>query len=74
MKQLILTIALLVSLQALADTRIVSEDDGRKQRYARVTANYNKCVERVKRNYNPKTDDAIASVARCRHWAIMTTY
>ena len=39
---------------SLADTRIVSEDDGRKQRYARVTANYNKCVERVKQDYNPK--------------------
>ena len=72
MKQVILTIALMLSL-SLADTRIVSEDDGRKQRYARVTANYNKCIERVKRDYNPKTDDAIASIARCRHWAIMTT-
>ena len=71
MKHVILTIALMLSL---ADTRIVSEYDGRKQRYARVTANYNKCVERVKRNHNPKTDDAIASIARCRHWAIMTTY
>ena len=72
MKQVILTIALLVSLQAVADTS-VEREDGRKQRYARVTANYNKCVERVKRDYNPKTDDAIASIARCRHWAIMTT-
>ena len=72
MKQVILTITLMLSL-SLADTRIVSEDDGRKQRYARVTANYNKCIERVKRDYNPKTDDAIASIARCRHWAIMTT-
>ena len=72
MKQIVLTLALLVSLQALADTRIVSEEE-RKQRYARVTANYNKCVERVKQGYNPKTDDAIASIARCRHWAIMTT-
>ena len=51
MKQVILTITLMLSL---ADTRIVSEDDGRKQRYARVTANYNKCVERVKQDYNPK--------------------
>ena len=68
MKHVILTIALMLSL---AVTRIVSEDDGRKQRYARVTANYNKCVERVKQDYNP--DDAIASIARCRHWAIMTT-
>ena len=67
MKQVILTIALMLSL---ADTRIVSEDDERKQRYTRVTANYNKCV---KQDYNPKTDDAIASIARCRHWAIMTT-
>ena len=72
MKQVILTITLMLSL-SLADTRIVSEDNGRKQRYARVTANYNKCIERVKRDYNPKTDDAIASIARCRHWAIMTT-
>ena len=72
MKQVILTITLMLSL-SLADTRIVREDDGRKQRYARVTANYNKCIERVKRDYNPKTDDAIASIARCRHWAIMTT-
>ena len=70
MRQVILTLMLSLSL---ADTRIVSEDDGRKQRYARVTANYNKCIERVKRDYNPKTDDAIASIARCRHWAIMTT-
>ena len=70
MKQVILTLMLSLSL---ADTRIVSEDNGRKQRYARVTANYNKCIERVKRDYNPKTDDAIASIARCRHWAIMTT-
>ena len=70
MKQVILTIALILSL---VDTRIVSADDGRKQRYARVTANYHKCVERVKRSYNPKTDDAIASIARCRQWAIMTT-
>lgn len=66
--KLILTIALMLSL---AVTHIVSEDDGRKQRYARVTANYNKCVERVKQDSNP--DDAIASIARCRHWAIMTT-
>lgn len=65
MKLVILTLML-----SLADTRIVSEDDGRR---ARVTANYNKCVERVKRDYNPKTDDAIASIARCRHWAIMTS-
>ena len=72
MKQVILTIALMLML-SLAVTRIVSEDDGRKQRQARVTANYNKCIERVKRDYNPKTDDAIASIARCRHWAIMTT-
>ena len=72
MKQIALTIALLVSLQALADTSVEREAK-RKQRYARVTANYNKCVERVKRDYNPKTDDAIASIARCRHWAIMTT-
>ena len=72
MKQVILTIALLVSLQAVADTSVEREIE-RKQRYARVTANYNKCVERVKRDYNPKTDDAIASIARCRHWAIMTT-
>lgn len=69
MKLVILTLMLL----SLAVTRIVSEDDGRKQRYARVTANYNKCVERVKQDSNPKTDDAIASIARCRHWAIMTT-
>lgn len=67
MKLVILTIALMLSL---AVNRIVSEDDGRKQRYARVTANYNKCIERVKQ---AKTDDAIASIARCRHWAIMTT-
>ena len=73
MKQVILTLALLVSLQALADTSVEREEE-RKQRYARVTATYNKCVERVKREYNPKTDDAIASIARCRHWAIMTTY
>ena len=72
MKQVILTIALLVSLQAVADTSVEREIE-RKQRYARVTAKYNKCVERVKRDYNPKTDDAIASIARCRHWAIMTT-
>lgn len=72
MKQVILTIALMLSLQAVADTRVEREIE-RKQRYARVTANYNKCVERVKRDYNPKTDDAIASIARCRHWAIMTT-
>ena len=72
MKQVILTLALLVSLQALADTSVEREEE-RKQRYARVTANYNKCVERVKREYNPKTDAAIASIARCRHWAIMTT-
>ena len=72
MKQVILTITLMLML-SLAVTRIVSEDDGRKQRYARVTANYNKCIERVKQDYNPKTDDAIASIARCRHWAIMTT-
>ena len=32
MKQVILTIALMLSL---ADTRIVSEDDGRKQRYSK---------------------------------------
>lgn len=63
----------ILTLMLLSLARIVSEDDGRKQRYARVTANYNKCVERVKRDYNPKTDDAIASIARCRHWAIMTT-
>lgn len=69
MKQIALTIALLVSLHALADTSVERD----KQRYARVTANYNKCIERVKRDYNPKTDDAIASIARCRHWAIMTT-
>ena len=74
MKQIILTLALLVSLQALADTSVERKEEERKQRYARVTANYNKCVERVKRGYNPKTDDAIASIARCRHWAIMTTY
>lgn len=67
MKQVILTIALLVSATACSVER------ERKQRYARVTANYNKCVERVKRDYNPKTDDAMASIARCRHWAIMTT-
>ena len=73
MKQLILTIALMLSLQALADTSVEREEE-RKQRYARVTANYHKCVERVKREYNPKTDDAIASIARCRQWAIMTTY
>ena len=72
MKQVILTIALMLSLQAVADTRVEREIE-RKQRYARVTANYNKCVERVKRDYNPKTDDAMASIARCRHWAIMTT-
>ena len=72
MRQVILTITLMLSL-SLADTRIVSDDDGRKQRYARVTANYNKCIERVKQDHNPKTDDAIASIARCRHWAIMTT-
>ena len=71
MKQVILTIALMLMLSLACC--IVSEDDGRKQRYARVTANYNKCIERVKRDYNPKTDDAIASIARCRHWAIMTT-
>ena len=71
MKHVILTIALMLSLAVV--TRIVSEDDGRKQRYTRVTANYNKCVERVKQDYNPKTDDAIALIARCRHWAIMTT-
>ena len=71
MKQVILTLMLSLSL---ADTRIVREDDGRKQRYARVTANYNKCIERVKQDVkNPTTDDAIASIARCRHWAIMTT-
>lgn len=70
MKQVILTIALLVSATACSDTSVERE---RKQRYARVTANYNKCVERVKRDYNPKTDDAMASIARCRHWAIMTT-
>ena len=70
MKQVILTITLMLSL---ADTRIVSEEDGRKQRYVQVTAKYHKCIERVKRDYNPKTDDAIASIARCRHWAIMTT-
>ena len=68
MKQVILTIALLVSATACTDASVE-----RKQRYVRVTANYNKCVERVKRDYNPKTDDAIASIARCRHWAIMTT-
>lgn len=68
MKLVILTLMLLLF------ARIVSEDDGRKQRYDRVTANYNKCVERVKQDYNPKTDDAIASIARCRHWAIMTTH
>ena len=68
MKQVILTIALLVSANACTDTSVE-----RKQRQARVTANYNKCVERVKQDYNPKTDDAIASIARCRHWAIMTT-
>ena len=71
MKQVILTIALMLML-SLASC-IVSEDNGLKQRQARVTANYNKCIERVKRDYNPKTDDAIASIARCRHWAIMTT-
>ena len=68
MKQVILTIAILVSANACTDTSVE-----REQRYVRVTANYNKCVERVKRDYNPKTDDAIASIARCRHWAIMTT-
>lgn len=68
MKQVILTIALLVSATACSDTSVE-----RKQRYARVTANYNKCVERVKQDYNPNTDDAMASIARCRHWAIMTT-
>ena len=68
MKQIVLTLALLVSVNACSDTSVE-----RKQRYARVTANYHKCVERVKRDYNPKTDDAIASIARCRHWAIMTT-
>ena len=73
MKQVLLTLALLVSLQALADTSVERKEEERKQRYARVTANYNKCVERVKQGYNPKTDDAIASIARCRHWAIMTT-
>lgn len=72
MKQVILTIALLVSLQAVADTSVEREIE-RKQRRAKVTAKYNKCVERVKRDYHPKTDDAIASIARCRHWAIMTT-
>ena len=72
MKQVILTIALLVSATACSDTSVEREIE-RKQRYARVTATYNKCVERVKRDYNPKTDDAMASIARCRHWAIMTT-
>ena len=71
MKQVILTITLMLGLSLACC--IVSEDDGLKQRQARVTANYNKCIERVKRDYNPKTDDAIASIARCRHWAIMTT-
>ena len=66
MKQvIILTIALMLSLAA---TRIVSEDDGRKQRYARVTANYNKCVEVVHADEGNSVADA-----RCRHWAIMTT-
>ena len=69
MKQIVLTLALLVSATACSGEREIE----RKQRYARVTANYNKCVERVKRDDNPKTDDAIASIARCRHWAIMTT-
>ena len=72
MKQIALTIALLVSLQALADTSVEREAK-RNQRYVQVTAKYHKCIERVKRDYNPKTDDAIASIARCRHWAIMTT-
>ena len=72
MKQIALTIALLVSLQALADTSVEREAK-RKQRYVQVTAKYHKCIERVKRDYNPKTDNAIASIARCRHWAIMTT-
>ena len=67
MKQIVLIIALLVSANACRDTSIE-----RKQLYARVTANYHKCVERVKRDYNPKTNDAIALIARCQHWAIMT--
>ena len=71
MKQVILTIALMLGL-SLASC-IVSEDDGLKQRQARVTATYNKCIERVKQDSSPTTDDAIASIARCRHWAIMTT-
>ena len=67
MKQVILTLALMVSANACSDTSIEREEE-RKQRYARVTANYNKCVERVKQDYNP---DAIASIARCRQWAII---
>ena len=69
MKQVILTLMLMLSLASC----IVSDDNGLKQRQARVTATYNKCIERVKQDSNPKTDDAIASIARCRHWAIMTT-
>ena len=65
MKQVILTLALMVSC---SDTSIEREEE-RKQRYARVTANFDKCVERVKQDYNP---DAIASIARCRQWAIRT--
>ena len=71
MKQVILTIALMLGL-SLASC-IVSEDDGLKQRQARVTATFDKCIERVKQDSSPTTDDAIASIARCRQWAIMTT-
>ena len=72
MKQIALTIALLVSLQVLADTSVEREVK-RKPRYVQVTAKYHKCVERVKRDYNPKTDDAIGMIIRCRQWAINTT-
>ena len=72
MKQTVLLIALLVSMQVWAYTS-EERDVERKLLYERVTINYNSCIERGKRNFNPKTDDGIKLIIQCRDWAIMTT-
>lgn len=71
MNRSLLAIALVAVLLAMPTEAKTTKAETAKR--DRVTENYHKCVERVKRNFNPKTDDGIALIVQCRDWAIMNT-
>ena len=69
-------LALLLALFACQPVTAAINRDAKaaqKEQRKRVTTAYNQCIKNVRNNFDPKRDDFVAMIARCREWAIMTT-